>query len=82
MYASIKRNDLSIEIVLQPYDFGYLESHNGSLGSFGWTGGLGTWAEADPDEGISIVYMHNMRPNEELYHHHRVRTAAYARINY
>lgn len=26
---------------------------------------------------VSIVYMHNMRPNEELYHHLRVRTVAY-----
>ena len=52
-------------------------NHNGSLGAFGWTGGAGTWVEADPKEGISISYMHNMKPNEELYHHHRVRTVAY-----
>jgi len=29
--------------------------------------------EADPVAKFSVVYMHNMRPNEELYHHHRVR---------
>ncbi|MHB8129510.1 MAG: serine hydrolase domain-containing protein [Mobilitalea sp.] len=52
-------------------------NHNGSLGAFGWTGGSGIWVEADPEEEISIVYMHNMRPNEELYHHLRVRTVAY-----
>jgi len=52
-------------------------NHNGSLGAFGWTGGSGIWAEADPKEGVSIVYMHNMMPNEELYHHHRVRAVAY-----
>lgn len=52
-------------------------NHNGSLGAFGWTGGSGIWVEADPKEGISIAYMHNMRPNEELYHHLRVRTVAY-----
>ncbi len=52
-------------------------NHNGSLGAFGWTGGSGIWVEADPKEGISIAYMHNMRPNEELYHHLRVRAVAY-----
>ncbi len=51
--------------------------HNGHLGCFGWTGGSGTWVEADPVAGTSIAYMHNMMPNDELYHHHRVRTAAY-----
>lgn len=52
-------------------------NHNGSIGAFGWTGGSGIWVEADPVEEVSIVYMHNMRPNEELYHHLRVRTVAY-----
>ncbi len=52
-------------------------NHNGSLGAFGWTGGSGIWVEADPKEELAIVYMHNMRPNEELYHHLRVRSVAY-----
>ena len=51
--------------------------HNGSIGAFGWTGGSGIWVEADPVEKLSIAYMHNMMPNEELYHHHRVRAVAY-----
>lgn len=51
--------------------------HNGHLGCFGWTGGSGTWVEADPVAKLSIAYMHNMSPNEELYHHHRVRNVAY-----
>ena len=51
--------------------------HNGHLGSFGWTGGFGTWVEADPVAKCSIAYMHNMIPNEEVYHHHRVRAVAY-----
>ena len=51
--------------------------HNGSLGQFGWTGGSGTWAEADPSEGVSIVYMHNIQPNLEEYHHLRMRAIAY-----
>lgn len=50
----------------------------GHPGSFGWTGGLGTWCEADPVSHVSIAYMHNMSPNQELYHHHKVREAAYA----
>ena len=52
----------------------------GSLGAFGWTGGFGTWCEADPEEGISIVYMHNMVHQisaEERFQHLRVRSAAY-----
>lgn len=53
---------------------------NGSLGAFGWTGGFGTWCEADPKEGLSIVYMHNLMPNDEEYYHPRVRSAAYGLI--
>jgi len=55
-------------------------NHNGSLGAFGWTGGFGTWCEADPEDGVSIVYMHNMMPNMEEYYHLRMRTAAYGLI--
>lgn len=55
----------------------YRGHHNGSLGAFGWTGGSGTWAEADPEEGVSIVYMHNLQPNLEQYHHLRMRAVAY-----
>jgi len=55
----------------------YEGHHNGSIGQFGWTGGAGTWAEADPSEGTSIVYMHNLQPNLEEYHHLRMRAVAY-----
>jgi len=55
----------------------YTGQHNGSVGAFGWTGGSGTWAEADPSEGVSIVYMHNLQPNLEEYHHLRMRATAY-----
>lgn len=51
--------------------------HNGMPGQFGWTGGSGTWAEADPSTGLSIVYMHNLQPNLEEYHHLRMRAVAY-----
>ena len=58
----------------------YAGHHNGSLGAFGWTGGSGTWAESDPEEGVSIVYMHNLMPNMEEYHHLRMRAAAYGAL--
>jgi len=53
---------------------------NSSLGEFGWTGGSGTWASIDPSEGVSVVYMHQMAPNMEKYHHLRVRACAYGCI--
>jgi len=46
---------------------------NGSLGEFGWTGALGTYLSVDPSEGLSMVYMHQLNPNLERYHHLRVR---------
>lgn len=55
----------------------YKGGHNGSLGAFGWTGGFGSWCEADPEEGVSIVYMHNLMPNMEKFYHPRMRAAAY-----
>ena len=54
--------------------------HSGGLGSFGWTGGFGTWCEADPEDGVSITYMHNLMPDDELYTHHRVRAVSYGLI--
>ena len=62
-----------VRTLIDPYG----GQHNGSVGAFGWTGGSGTWAEADPSEGVSIVYMHNLQPNLEEYHHLRMRAAAY-----
>lgn len=53
------------------------EGHsNGSAGEFGWTGMMGTYVSIDPREGSSIVYMHQMDPNMEEYHHLRVRAVA------
>lgn len=50
---------------------------NSSLGEFGWTGGSGTWVSMDPEERTAIVYMHQMAPNMERYHHLRVRNTVY-----
>jgi CubicO group peptidase (beta-lactamase class C family) len=68
------------------YGYGYgvrtvIDRQKGNMiasnGAFGWTGGFGTWCEADPAEGLSIVYMHNMMPNMERYYHLRMRSVAY-----
>ena len=53
---------------------------NMSVGEFGWTGAAGTWASIDPSEGVSVIYMHQTMPNNEYYHHHRVRSVAYGSL--
>lgn len=49
---------------------------NGTVGEFGWTGLPGAYVSIDPHEGFSVVYMHQMDPNMEEYHHLRVRAVA------
>lgn len=51
-----------------------------SVGEFGWTGYLGTYASVDPSEQVSVVYMHNHQPNMEMEIHHRVRNMAYGAL--
>ncbi len=53
---------------------------NGSLGAFGWTGGFGTWCEADPEDNASIVLMYNLFPWIDEGQHAKIRTAAYGII--
>lgn len=53
---------------------------NSSVGEFGWTGFMGTYVAIDPSERASVVYMHNMIPNQEKYTHHRVRNIAFGAI--
>lgn len=53
---------------------------NSSIGEFGWTGGSGTWVSMDPKERISVVYMHQLAPNMEKYHHLRVRACVYGAL--
>ena len=50
---------------------------NASVGEFGWSGMAGTWVCIDPAEKFSVVYMHQTIPNQQYYHHHRIRAAAY-----
>ena len=53
---------------------------NSSLGEFGWTGGSGTWVSMDPEEKTAIVYMHQLTPNMERYHHLRIRACVYGAL--
>ncbi len=53
---------------------------NSTPGEFGWTGAAGTWTSIDPKNHFSAVYMHNTFPNNEEYHHMRVRAIAYGMI--
>lgn len=53
---------------------------NSTPGEFGWTGAAGTWTSIDPENGFSVVYMHNTFPNHEEYHHMRVRAVAYGML--
>ena len=51
-----------------------------SLGSFGWSGGFGTWCESDPVEHVSIVFMRNLFPPLDNDLIHQMRAAAYSCI--
>ena len=53
---------------------------NSTPGEFGWTGAAGTWTSIDPKNHFSVVYMHNTFPNNEEYHHMRVRAIAYGML--
>lgn len=53
---------------------------NTSVGEFGWTGAMGTYIAVDPSERASVVYMHNLSPNQEMYTHHRVRNIAFGAL--
>jgi CubicO group peptidase (beta-lactamase class C family) len=57
-----------------------LGNANTSIGEFGWTGGFGTWFSVDPEERVSVTYMHQMAPNREYFHHLRVRAVAYGSL--
>jgi len=67
---------LGVRTAMDPAVGGY----NGSLGEFGWTGAMGTYTCIDPSERFALVYMHQMSPNMEEYHHLRVRAAAFGAL--
>lgn len=53
---------------------------NTSVGEFGWTGAMGTYVAIDPSERTSVVYMHNLMPNNEEYIHPRVRNIVFGTL--
>jgi CubicO group peptidase (beta-lactamase class C family) len=57
-----------------------LAGSNSSIGEFGWCGLAGTWVLIDPKEKLSAVYMQQMLPNFEAYHHPRLRSVIYSSI--
>lgn len=52
----------------------------GSKGEFGWCGVLGTWVLMDPEEKLTVVYMHQRYPNLEKYVQTHLRAMIYAAI--
>ena len=49
----------------------------GTVGEFGWCGVLGTWVLMDPEEKLSVVYMHQRYPNLEKYVQTHLRAMIY-----
>lgn len=52
----------------------------GSVGEFGWCGVLGTWVLMDPEEDLTVVYMHQRYPNLEKHVQTHLRSMIYAAI--
>jgi len=56
-------------------------ANNGSIGAFGWSGGYGSWAEASPEDRLSVVYMHNTQGERNELFHVKVRDVVYGCID-
>lgn len=52
----------------------------GTVGEFGWCGVLGTWVLMDPEEELTVVYMHQRYPNLEAYVQIHLRQMIYSLI--
>ena len=52
----------------------------GSVGEFGWCGVMGTWVLMDPEEELTIVYMHQRFPNLEKYVQTHLRAMIYGAL--
>lgn len=53
----------------------------GNVGEFGWCGVLGTWVLMDPEEELTVVYMHQRYPNLEKYVQTHLRTMIYSGLD-
>ncbi|WHY02620.1 serine hydrolase domain-containing protein [Neobacillus sp. DY30] len=67
---------LGVRVMIDPL----LAGSNSSIGEFGWCGLAGTWVLIDPKEKVSAVYMQQMLPNFEAYHHPRLRSVIYSSL--
>jgi CubicO group peptidase (beta-lactamase class C family) len=67
---------LGVRVMMNPP----LAGSNSSIGEFGWCGLAGTWVLIDPKEKLSAVYMQQMLPNFEAYHHPRLRSVIYSSL--
>lgn len=52
----------------------------GTVGEFGWCGVMGTWVLMDPEEELTIVYMHQRFPNLEKYVQTHLRSMIYSAL--
>ena len=52
----------------------------GTVGEFGWCGYLGTWVLMDPEEQLTVVYMHQSNPNLEKYVQTHLRAMIYSAL--
>ena len=50
------------------------------MGEFGWCDVLGTWMLMDPQEELSVIYMHQRTPNLEKYVQTHLRSMIYSMI--
>ncbi|MBQ0000222.1 MAG: beta-lactamase family protein [Clostridiales bacterium] len=53
---------------------------SGSVGEFGWCGVMGTWVLMDPEEELTVVYMHQRFPNLEKYVQTHLRAMIYGAL--
>jgi CubicO group peptidase (beta-lactamase class C family) len=67
---------LGVRVMIDPAVGG----SNGSIGEFGWSGAAGNYVLIDPKEQLSAVYMQQMFPNFETYHHPRLRAVIYGAL--
>ncbi|TVX97739.1 serine hydrolase domain-containing protein [Paenibacillus cremeus] len=67
---------LGVRVMIDPAAGG----SNSSVGEFGWSGAAGNYVLIDPKLKLSAVYMQQMFPNFEAYHHPRLRSVIYGAL--
>ncbi|OXM82543.1 serine hydrolase domain-containing protein [Paenibacillus rigui] len=67
---------LGVRVMIDPPAGG----SNSNPGEFGWSGMAGSWTLMDPEAELSVVYMQQLLPNLESYHHPRMRNVIYGSL--